>query len=224
MQKIFQTVVLALVCLVLSINVSAAQYTAGKNYRVITQRGLPQNDTPKNKVVITEFFSYGCPGCNALEKEFKHWTKQHASQIVVRRVPVTFHRNWDILARAYHIANALEVENKVSPALFKAIHKLDARLTSYAAMRQFFVEQGINGNKFDNAYRYAPQIDAAMKQDEKTRQLYQVTTIPAIVVNGKYLVDLTMVSGANKTSEKDYFKAMMNVVDYLTKVERKPNG
>lgn len=185
-------------------------FTAGKEYQVITASipaTLTANPKP-GKIQVLEFFSYGCPACNRLEPYLEKWL-HNISDVSFERVPVIFENGWQTYAKAYYTAQALGINNKITPALFDAIHKQGLDLSSSASMQQFFQQQGINQKDFESAFNYSPTITWEVKQGNTLMQAYQVLEIPTFVIAGKYKTNIAMVNGNDAE--------LMKVVSFLVK-------
>jgi thiol-disulfide isomerase/thioredoxin len=110
----------------------------GKQY-VRLKNPAPPVTGPKIEVV--EFFSYGCPHCADLEPEMQGWLKSVPPDVTFRRVPVMFQDRWVILGKIYYTLEALGVEQRLSPEVFKAIHKSGGNL---ATDKAFFDWAAVN--------------------------------------------------------------------------------
>lgn len=160
----------------------------------------------KNQIEVLEFFSYGCPACNHFEPAIETWLASKPKNIVFDRVPVVFHQGWDVYAKTYYAAKNMGVVDKISPALFTAIHKEGRDLSSEEKMAQFFAQQGINPLEFRNAYHFSPSILAQMARantlahdylvnDYLIKNHHWIPQVPTVAINGKYLVSAGLVNG-----------------------------
>ena len=83
---------------------SPAQPVEGSDYKKL-EPPLP-TDSP-GKIEVIEFFSYGCPHCNAFHPLISAWAAKLPKDVVFKRVPVSFNRpQWINLARAYYALQA----------------------------------------------------------------------------------------------------------------------
>src|SRR5690242_15018225 len=110
---------LVLIAAFLASGSALAQLTEGKNYARIAN---PQPVETGKKIEVIEFFSYGCPHCAELEPYLDTWLAKAPQDVAFRRVPVMFQSQWVALAKVYYTLDALGVEPKLSPNVFKAIH------------------------------------------------------------------------------------------------------
>lgn len=189
-----------------------APFEAGKDYVILDN--VQQDTSTVVDTPVIEFFNYGCPACANLEPTLEAWLQQQSNGIAFTRVPVVFNPEWQIYARAYYIAKALDIEEKVSPALFKSIHEQHQNLSTPAAMAAFFAKFGVNEADFNSVYQASPLIDAEMAQAKLLSQTYRIRLIPTFVVGGKYKTNASMVGGDNNR--------LMQVLDYLIKRNQPP--
>lgn len=195
-----------------------AEFTVGKDYQVITPLTIPGQasivaEQAKNKVLVQEFFNYGCPWCFRFEPTLEKWLKNKPKDVVFERVPVVFESGWQVLARTYYIAKAFDLTHTFTPAIFNAIHQQGQDLTDEAKMAAFFAAHGVPAEKFTQAYNHSPAIDLEMKQADELMQQYGIYEIPTIVIDGKYLVSMRLMQGNDQR-----FIAVLN---YLVQKEQK---
>lgn len=155
-------------------------------------------EVPKDKVLVVEFFSYGCPWCFQLNPSLETWLKTKPSYVQFERIPVTFEQGWDVYAKAFYTAEALGIVDKITPALFDAIHVKGEDLTSEKAMQAFFATQGVSKQNFENAFDFSPGIGMEIQRGANLMMAYQAFVVPTIVVNGKYYTNPTLVQGDDK--------------------------
>src|SRR3990167_2986380 len=112
----------------------AEQIIKEEDYVVLTT----QNLTPTNKTQIVEFFSFGCPACFHLESTIETWVKRNEKNVTFMRIPVTFHPGWEIYAKAYYIAQSLNILPEAFNAIFTAIQEKQLDLANKDNMINFF--------------------------------------------------------------------------------------
>lgn len=181
-------------------------FQAGKDYEEIASSAaipLP----PKNKVEVTEFFSYGCPACFMLEPTLEKWLATKPADVTFNRVHVTFEPGWDVLARAYYAAKNLGIENKITPDMFNDLHVKGIDLTNEAALRQFFIAHGVSQQDFDSAFHFSPGIDGQLIRSNELMRTYGIIAIPTLIINGKYRTNPRLAGGDSQR--------LMQIVDYL---------
>lgn len=179
-------------------------FQAGKQYQVLP----PVSATaPKIQANVVEFFSYGCPACFHLEPTIEKWLATKPTKVSFDRIPVVFHDNWLLLAKAYYVAQSLGVENKITPKIFNAIHEQGRDFSSEQALSQFFAEQGVNAQDFSSAFEFSPGIMAKLSKGDTIMRQYRIFQVPALVINGKYITNIAMTNGDAQQ--------LMQVIDYL---------
>ena len=188
--------------------VHAEEYTAGKEYKVLAE---PVTVLADGKVHVEEAFWYGCPHCFHLESIIKPWKEQLAADVDFQGVPAMFGRAWVVHAQLFHVADVLGVEKKVHDDIFKAIHVDRQRLLSRDEQRDFLVEKaGISAEDFDKAYD-SFAVKSRMKQGDQRIRAFQISGVPALIVQGKYVIDATSAGGQPQ---------MLKVADFLIEKER----
>ena len=194
---------LLVVLLLLPVMVFADTFVAGKDYEVITATNEP---VATDKIVVTEFFSYGCPWCYRIEPTLTEWVKQHDKTIEFKRIPVVFNKEWIYYAKAYYAADLLGVGSKFNPLLFKAIQTDKRQLNSNQAMIDFFIAEGVDKDTAESAFTNSTTVDMNVTEGNVIMGQMRINAVPAIVINNRYKTDLQMAQG-----EERLFK----ILDYL---------
>lgn len=202
-------ILFALVGMVLALSASAAQFTDGKEY--VT---LPKSVTGEPQVM--EFFSFYCPHCY----EFEHvW---HVSDAVKKNLPANikvtkYHVEFlggdmgKTVTQAWAVAMALGVEDKVTAPVFDGIQKTQT-ITDPASLKDVFVKSsGITPEQYDAAWN-SFVVKSLVAQQEKAAEDVNLRGVPAMFVNGKYMVNN---GGLDTSSMDNYVQQYANVVKFL---------
>lgn len=185
----------------------ATDYEAGTHYKVLEEPVAVLQD---GKVHVEEAFWYGCPHCYDLESKITPWKKNLASNVAFEGVPAMFGRTWVIHAQLYYTADALGVLDQVHGQIFDAIHLQKQRLLSKEDQRDFLIAKtGVTAEAFDKAYD-SFAVRSRMTRGDKRIRSFKITGVPALVINGKYVVDATSAGSQ---------EGMLEVADYLIKKE-----
>jgi thiol:disulfide interchange protein DsbA len=163
----------------------------------------------QDKIEIIEFFWYGCPHCYSLEPMMKKWLKTLPDNVEFIRQPAVFSSLWGKHAKAYYVAEALNVVDKVHDDLFDAIQTKKQKLETEDQLAKFFVAHGVDETKFRETFN-SFLIDAKLRQAKAMAPRYGLTGVPAVIVNGKYKTSGPIA----KSHEK-----MFEVIDRLIKQE-----
>lgn len=172
--------------------------------------------TPQ-QVKVVEFFSYACHWCANLEPLLSSWRTHLPAGVTFERVPVEFHPGWTQLAKTYYAAVALGQEPHLSPKIFEALHKSFEQNTgapswNEALITEVFVKNGVAEDRFKNALQFSPGIDAQLVKARQLMMNYEISAVPCLLINGRYLVE-------GGTFKGD-FKRMLAVADALIAQER----
>ena len=198
----------ALAGMVLAFSASAAQFQDGKQYITLEKpiAGEPQ---------VLEFFSFYCPHCYQFEEVL------HVSDNVKKKLPegtkmTKYHVEFlgplgKQLTQAWAVAMALGVEDKITQPMFEAIQKTQTVQTP-DDIRKVFVNAGVAGEDFDAALN-SFVVKSLVAQQEKAAEDLQLRGVPAVFVNGKYMVKN---DGLDTSSMDVYVKQFADVVKFLT--------
>lgn len=201
---------LTLLFVLLTNPLSAQQFNAGEHYEVMS------SDVSASKQVM-EFFSYFCPHCYNFEPIAQQLKTSLPADVSFKRAPVSF-LGRDMgpeLQRAYALAVALKVEHSITPALFARIHTERKAPASRADVRALFAEYGVSQQIFDSRIDSMPVL-ADVAGYDSIREKLNITSVPAFVVNGKYLIKI----GALKSQQQ-----FNDLVSYLLTLDaREPDN
>jgi thiol:disulfide interchange protein DsbA len=168
---------------------SAASLVEGKNYIRLAN---PQPVETGKKIEVIEFFSYGCPHCAEFEPILDAWLAKLPPDVEFRRVPVMFQQQWVPLAKIYYTLDALGVESKLSPGVFKAIHGEGIELAKDKTFFDWAASKGVDRKKVEDVYG-SFAIDGKMKRARQLGAAYKVESVPTVVIDGKFMTGSGMV-------------------------------
>lgn len=198
MKKLF----VLLTSIFISLSVQAAQFNEGDHYQVLD---VSKSSSP----IVTEFFSFYCPHCMKFESVVEQIKTKIPSNAKLQKVHVSFMGgNMAIpVAKAYATMVVLKVEDTMVPYFFKQIQTLKTPPQTENDIRQMFIDNGIDGKKFDAAYK-GFAVDSIQKRFDKQFLSTGLRGVPGVVVNNKYLVKTDKL-----TSYDEYF----DLVNFLLK-------
>lgn len=182
-------------------------FVAGEHY-VVLDRPVPTRDN--SKIEVVEMFTYGCPHCYEFEPLVKAWGKQQASDVDFWYFPAVWSRPMKLYARAFYVANELNVSEKIHAPLFNAVVIEQKSIRNEVDLADFFESYGVDRKDFTEAFN-STETDMQVRHAEERVRLYKPAGAPEIVVNGKYRVDRMHAGGLAE---------MLAVVDYLVNKER----
>lgn len=174
---------LALAVGLTSLSAQAADFVAGTDYTVLQNPEKIEG----NKIIVREFFWYGCPHCYRLEPYMNAWAKTKPADVLYLQTPAAMNPVWEQNARGFYAAQLLGYQGKTHQAMFDAIQKDRQKLFDQASIGNWYAKQGVDLGKFNNMYNsFAVNTRIARSNDAARR--YQITGTPVVVVDGKYLV------------------------------------
>lgn len=206
MKYIFRVLVLMLFA-----PVALAAWEEGVNYERLS---AAQPTDSGDRIEVRELFWYGCPHCYHLEPALREWLKHKPDDVAFVRMPAILGQSWELLGHAYYTAQVLGVVDKVHEPIFDRIHKDRKRIRTVDDVRAIFVEQGIPANDFDKAWNSFAVVTRTNRA-KRVRDMYGISGVPTLIVNGKYRTSATLAGGNEK---------MLQVVDYLIEKERKASA
>ena len=168
----------------LSGSTMAANFVAGKDYTVVANPGKVQ---VPGKIEVREFFWYGCPHCYRLEPHLQAWLRKIPKDVNFVRTPAAMNPVWEQGARGYYVSEVLGVRKKTHLPLFHAIHANGQQIFDQNSQAKFFVKYGVPEAKFNSMFN-SFAITSKVAQAKQLAQQYQLSGVPAVVVNGKYVV------------------------------------
>jgi protein dithiol oxidoreductase (disulfide-forming) len=179
----------------------AGKWVAGTNYRPLVP--AQPTDSPPGKVEVVEVFWYACPHCYAVDPYLESWRKSKPAYIDFRRVPVTWSEVHRSHARLFYTLQALGKEEALHAEVFAEMNERKNYMfaqgnesESMAAQLKFVTAHGISASDFTNAYNSFTVQTNMQKADDLVHR-YKVEGVPLIIINGKYVTDVTMAGGSH---------------------------
>lgn len=192
-------------CLMLSSLAYSESYVEGEHYKVLDKQGIP---SVPGKIEVREFFWYGCPHCFKLEGKLSEWKKTLPADVNFVTTPAVAAPNWQTLGAAYLAAGNLGILEKSHSATFNAIHRDRKILNTPEQIAEFYTQFGVaKQDVLDQMESFG--VKTSLRKAEALFRQYQLTGVPAIIVNGKY------------QPIGHSYDEMLRVVDFLIEKERK---
>ena len=168
-------------------------FNEGSDYQLISPA---VKTTQPDKVVVTEIFWYGCPHCFRFEPYVEKWSANLPEGVVFEQVPSSLNPRWTEHARAYYAFKLMGQLEQTHRAFFDAIHLKRQRLTSVDTIAEFVAERGLDEKAFREYYFSFP-VETQIRKNVQKEKRYGHNGVPAIIVNGKYMISATL-AGSNE--------------------------
>lgn len=148
----------------------------------------PQPSGTSSQIEVLEFFSYACSHCYALDPKLRKWEATLKSDVVVKRVPVSFGRSsWAALGRIYTTLEAMKLADKFGPAVFEAVQQGQVKLHDEKIRNEWLVKTGIDVKTFNDTWR-SFGVESLSRRYEQLAVSYKIDGVPTLAVNGKFKV------------------------------------
>lgn len=174
---------------------------------------------PSGKFEVLEFFSYGCPHCNAFEPSLDAWSKRVPADVLFRRVPVNFLANAEVYQRSYFALEALGKVDAAQRRIFQAVHGERARLSSDEAMADLVATVGVDKAQFLGAYK-SFGVQNRLMQAKQLIEYYKVDGVPALGIHGRYYTSPSLAGGEGVPIETAHARALAAVDMLLDRVRK----
>jgi thiol:disulfide interchange protein DsbA len=102
-------------------------------------------------------------------------------------------------ARVFYTMELLGKHN-LNPEIWREINVKGNRLDSPDRIESFFTSRGVSKADFQRTYA-SFAMDSKVAKAEDLNRRYKITGTPTIVVNGKYVTDVSMAGGEDKLFE-----------------------
>lgn len=185
------------------------KYQLGVHYKAVRQAQTPANPA---KIEVLEVFSYSCPHCFQFEGPLDKWLGKKPADVEFLRLPHTLGQPAGMVRnKAMYTASMLGVFEPFHRALFGAIHGQGKPMASVEDVRSLFVQStGLKAEEFDGAYN-GFAVDSRFRMGENVIRGLGITSVPTLVVEGKYSISPRAGGG---------FTEMLAVADFLIEQAR----
>lgn len=182
----------------------------------------PQTAESGAKIEVTEFFSYHCPHCYALDPALNAWVARHRSDVIFKRVHVAWgeqgsstQRTLRALQRGFYTLTALGKLPQFHKKLFEAFQLQHVPLYSDEEVTAFLIGQGIDQKSYVTASR-SFSVESNMQRAVQAMQKYALTGVPNLVVDGRFVTSPSLAAlGISSASEQADDASTIKVLDVL---------
>ncbi len=186
------------------------KYKEGVNFT----RLVPTQSTVggADKIEVAEAFMYSCPHCFHLEPYANKWAQNKDPNVRFVRIPVMFNQLAVLHGQLYYTEVFLAKNGKLQdPAAFRNMvfdeyHNRGNRLTSETAIQRLFARAGVSEEDFQRTWK-SFEVNQALRVAQDLSRRYGIDSVPAVIVNGKYVTDVAKAGGPEE---------LFDVIDELT--------
>jgi thiol:disulfide interchange protein DsbA len=169
---------------------SQEKWREGTHYKVIAQQATEKKE-------VLEFFSFWCPACFNFEPMAKNIKSKLPDDVEFKKVHVNFMGSTSAAiqndaTKAMLVARELKKNLQLNQAIFKYIHVSRSSITGIKDLRNIFVVNGVEPEKFNkimSSFGVNSQLQMNNRLIEKYRK--HVNGVPNLIVNGKYQATFT---------------------------------
>ena len=202
--KLFRFPYFAIIVSVLLFLVSplhAEEFEEGVDYETLPGEVKVQED---GRVEVIEFFWFGCPSCYRFEPHLVAW--QIPETIDFKNVPAILTNGWLFHAHVYYAIELLGLKEELMQKFYDELHIKRTRITGDEQFEQWASSQERvdASNLIQNLYSFATVVKLA--QAEKLAKDYNITSVPTLIVGGKYKTSPSMARSE---------KRALQIVEYL---------
>ena len=157
----------------------------GTDYTLLSS---PQPTDNPAKIEVTEFFSYGCSHCAEFNPLIVAWAARLPADVSFKKVPVSFGRAaWMNIGKLYYTLESSGDAARLDADIFRAIHNERVNLFDERSQVAWLANKGVDTKKYSEMFNSFGMMSKIKRADQMT-QSYRIEGVPALVVDGKYLV------------------------------------
>jgi len=185
------------------------KYEEGKHF----VRMVPTQPTVggADKIEVAEIFWYGCNHCYDFETYVNRWLVNKPSNVRFVRIPAVWNPLVKLHAQLYYTEEVLVKNEKIAnpeqfrAAVFAEYHRRGNRMASESSIQAIFERHGVSAEDFSSTWS-SFEVSQKLRVAQDLARRYSITSVPAVVVNGKYR------TGA---SEAGGYPPLMELIDEL---------
>jgi thiol:disulfide interchange protein DsbA len=173
----------------------ALDVTEGVQYKLL--KPAQPTEVAAGKVEVVEVFWYACGHCYLLEPKLESWNRNgRPAYVQLARLPATWNELVKTHARVFYTVELLG-KPQLHEEIFRAINVKGDRMDTREKIEAFFVSHGVSKAEFDKAFS-SFAVESKLRRAEDLNRRYKITGTPTVVVNGKYVTDVSMAGSEDK--------------------------
>ena len=159
-----------------------------------------------DKIEVSESFMYSCPHCRTLDPYLTRWDADKDPGIRFVRIPAPWNQAGVLHAQIYYTLSilgqngTLENPEAFHQTVFSEFHDRGNRLTSKDAIERLFARFGVSSEDFNKTWS-SFEVNTRMRKGGDLIRRYGITSVPTVVVNGKYRTSAAQAGGYDELIE-----------------------
>jgi len=164
-----------------------------------------------DKIEVAEIFWYGCSHCYDFETYIARWLEKKPANVRFVRIAAVWNPLVKLHAQLYYTEEVLVKNGKIAnpeqfrAAVFAEYHRRGNRMASESSIQAVFERHGVSAEDFSSTWG-SFEVAQKLRVAQDLARRYSITSVPTIVVNGKYR------TGA---AEAGSYPALMELIDEL---------
>ena len=147
----------------------------------------PQAVENDGKIEVLEFFSYACPHCAHLDPSLETWIKRQPAYVKVKRIPMDGINGLNNGAALFYTLETMGQLDRLHAKIFDAFHVEYLILANPAVLNKWLEKNGVDPRKFEEVQK-SFSVDTRIKRARKMAVDYKISSVPTMVVNGRFQV------------------------------------
>lgn len=186
------------------------KYQEGRHYF----RLVPTQPTAggADKIEVSESFMYSCPHCFTLEPYINKWAAGKDPAVRFVRIPAAWNQAAVMHAQIYYTQDILGRNGTLKDApgfhqaVFVEFQQRGNRLVSTDAIQRLFARFGVSAEDFNKTWN-SFEVNTRMRLGADLIRRYGISSVPTVVVNGKYRTSAADAGG---------YDELLELIDELT--------
>lgn len=169
---------------------AVTEFQQGTHYQQVREI---QKAADPQRILVEEVFWYGCSHCYAFEPYIEAWAAKRPDDVDFERLPASLGRAvGEAHARLYYTEQVLGLSPQLHKAVFEAIQLRNLLLQQPQQIAGFFNAQtGVMPDLVSNTFD-GFAVDAQARRAANRIRAYGITSVPTVVVGGKYYTNGSM--------------------------------
>lgn len=159
-----------------------------------------------DKIEVAEIFWYGCNHCYDFEAFINRWKANIPANVRFVRIPAIWNPLVRLHAQLYYTEEVLVKNGKIADpetfraAVFAEYHRRGNRLASVEAIQEVFAKHGVSAEDFNSTWS-SFEVSQKLRVAQDLARRYNISSVPTMVVNGKYRTGAAEAGGYPKLLE-----------------------